>query len=113
MGGPPKLAKTKKRSSIAMMAKAAARRMSLFGMNGVRTKSFKKVLPSTEAAFMSGKNLTERLWLPGMVANTIDVNADQLQQSLRSVSQTLGTKCHLLCAHMLNAKGKTTHVRRL
>ena len=84
--------------------------MTLFGMNGLRGKSAKKVLPSTEAAFLVGKNLTERLWLPDMTAETVDLKAGSLCQAVTKVSETLGTQCHLLYVNMITSKGKSTHV---
>ena len=100
----------RKHNSLVMMASAAKRRLSLFGMNGSRFKSVKRVLPSTEVAFMCGKNLAERLWLPDMKADAVDKNAPQLQQAVRQVSETIGTECHLLVIHMMTSKGKTSHV---
>ena len=93
-----------------MAAHAVKRRMTLFGMNGFKMRSMKKVLPSTDVHFMVGKKLAERLWLPDLQAATLDVNSSQLKMIARQTSEALGTECRLLSIHMLTGKGKASHV---
>lgn len=67
--------------------------------------------PTAAQTLAQGKKVAERMWLPDLQVETIDVNASQLQQVARQLSSSLGGECRMIGPlHMAAPMGRTSHL---
>ena len=83
-------------SAVRGSVRGMVRRLSQFGRSP-------KVSPDYRPQpLIQGKKLTERIWLPDLKAETLDVNSSQLQNLARQVTVAIGAECRLVCnAHVV------------
>jgi len=80
---------------------------------GPRGKSTKKIgpMPDTPSEFIENKKkLQERMWLPGLSADSIDLNTKVLQDMRKKTSATMRTECNLLYGTASSMKGSDSYL---
>lgn len=91
-------------SAVRGSVRGMVRRLSQFGRSP-------KVSPDNRPQpLIQGKKLTERIWLPDLKAETLDVNSSQLQNLARQVTVAIGAECRLVATHMSSSKGAPSHL---